>query len=366
MHSRKRGRQDEIGRASGGPWGRFAPQMSLESRDDPRRLADQIRRPLVLRELSGAQDRNRTSDTVIFSHVLYQLSYLGTEALTSPKDGSFTRGRAPSQGVARRLRHLRGRSRVSGGRCLLPLLPRLSWERPSLALPSEAALEPAGSGPHARTALAEIGGAGLAFGILWWRRLLRFRAAGRPVGRAVHAAHAVDTLLARPALRLRLSRPSALASLSQPRPEAQARQELQELALLVRLEQLAALQDVRRHRLFEGREGVSGLLEQAVDARLVGDRRAQRTAQLALGLRLVGAQPQGVGEKAPLEGDELLALIAFQAELVGQADDPLRHLFVLTAGLRTLPFLGQSLCLLVTALLRSLAGPPVPDQGGDD
>ena len=27
----------------------------------------------------GAQDRNRTSDTVIFSHVLYQLSYLGTE-----------------------------------------------------------------------------------------------------------------------------------------------------------------------------------------------------------------------------------------------------------------------------------------------
>src|SRR6185369_2222526 len=294
MHSRKRGRQDEIGRASGGPWGRFAPQMSLESRDDPRRLADQIRRPLVLRELSGAQDRNRTSDTVIFSHVLYQLSYLGTEALTSPKDGSFTRGRAPSQAVARRLRHLRGRSRVSGGRWLLPLLPRLSWERPPLTLPSEAALEPAGSGPHARTALAEIGGSGLAFGILWWRRLLRFRAAGRPVRRAVHAAHAVDTvlgrravpprrrrgLLARPALRLRsLASASALASLSQPRPEAQARQELQELALLVRLEQLAALQDVRRHRLFEGREGVSGLLEQAVDARLVGDRRAQRTAQ---------------------------------------------------------------------------------------
>ena len=25
----------------------------------------------------GAQGRNRTSDTVIFSHVLYQLSYLG-------------------------------------------------------------------------------------------------------------------------------------------------------------------------------------------------------------------------------------------------------------------------------------------------
>ena len=26
---------------------------------------------------NGAQGRNRTSDTVIFSHVLYQLSYLG-------------------------------------------------------------------------------------------------------------------------------------------------------------------------------------------------------------------------------------------------------------------------------------------------
>ncbi len=26
---------------------------------------------------SGAQGRNRTADTVIFSHVLYQLSYLG-------------------------------------------------------------------------------------------------------------------------------------------------------------------------------------------------------------------------------------------------------------------------------------------------
>jgi hypothetical protein len=26
---------------------------------------------------NGAQGRNRTTDTVIFSHVLYQLSYLG-------------------------------------------------------------------------------------------------------------------------------------------------------------------------------------------------------------------------------------------------------------------------------------------------
>ncbi len=29
-------------------------------------------------EKSGAQGRNRTTDTMIFSHVLYQLSYLGT------------------------------------------------------------------------------------------------------------------------------------------------------------------------------------------------------------------------------------------------------------------------------------------------
>ena len=28
-------------------------------------------------EGAGAQGRNRTTDTVIFSHVLYQLSYLG-------------------------------------------------------------------------------------------------------------------------------------------------------------------------------------------------------------------------------------------------------------------------------------------------
>jgi hypothetical protein len=28
-------------------------------------------------EAIGAQGRNRTTDTVIFSHVLYQLSYLG-------------------------------------------------------------------------------------------------------------------------------------------------------------------------------------------------------------------------------------------------------------------------------------------------
>ena len=30
---------------------------------------------------NGAQGRNRTTDTVIFSHVLYQLSYLGVSAV---------------------------------------------------------------------------------------------------------------------------------------------------------------------------------------------------------------------------------------------------------------------------------------------
>jgi hypothetical protein len=29
-------------------------------------------------QLDGAEGQNRTADTVIFSHVLYQLSYLGT------------------------------------------------------------------------------------------------------------------------------------------------------------------------------------------------------------------------------------------------------------------------------------------------
>ena len=33
---------------------------------------------LLFRDLSGAQSRNRTSDTRIFNPLLYQLSYLGT------------------------------------------------------------------------------------------------------------------------------------------------------------------------------------------------------------------------------------------------------------------------------------------------
>jgi hypothetical protein len=30
----------------------------------------------------GAEGQNRTGDTMIFSHVLYQLSYLGTDAVS--------------------------------------------------------------------------------------------------------------------------------------------------------------------------------------------------------------------------------------------------------------------------------------------
>ena len=53
---------------------------------------------------NGAQGRNRTTDTVIFSHVLYQLSYLG--AGPAQKDRSARRGRykGPSPHCPERLR----------------------------------------------------------------------------------------------------------------------------------------------------------------------------------------------------------------------------------------------------------------------
>ena len=41
---------------------------------------------------SGAQGRNRTTDTVIFSHVLYRLSYLGLNSSSlsaAPKLGPY-------------------------------------------------------------------------------------------------------------------------------------------------------------------------------------------------------------------------------------------------------------------------------------
>ena len=44
-----------------------------ESRDPSKFLIEKI--------LNGAEGQNRTADTVIFSHVLYQLSYLGTAGM---------------------------------------------------------------------------------------------------------------------------------------------------------------------------------------------------------------------------------------------------------------------------------------------
>src|SRR3546814_8980829 len=40
------------------------------------------------RGVNGAQGRNRTTDTMIFSHVLYQLSYLGTRGARSEEQRS--------------------------------------------------------------------------------------------------------------------------------------------------------------------------------------------------------------------------------------------------------------------------------------
>ena len=42
---------------------------------------------------NGAQGRDRTADTVIFSHVLYQLSYLGMRA-SAARSGPY-KGAAP-------------------------------------------------------------------------------------------------------------------------------------------------------------------------------------------------------------------------------------------------------------------------------
>jgi hypothetical protein len=52
----------------------------VRPQQDPRHTADSAESNLMywgFNENHGAQGRNRTTDTVIFSHVLYQLSYLG-------------------------------------------------------------------------------------------------------------------------------------------------------------------------------------------------------------------------------------------------------------------------------------------------
>ena len=60
--------------------GAAAPCVNLIDLQRAAELRGQPAVPANLLE-SGAQGRDRTADTVIFSHVLYQLSYLGTGAL---------------------------------------------------------------------------------------------------------------------------------------------------------------------------------------------------------------------------------------------------------------------------------------------
>jgi hypothetical protein len=48
--------------------------------------------------MNGAQGRNRTTDTVIFSHVLYQLSYLGFRGRGARRAGRLS---APPPGAER-------------------------------------------------------------------------------------------------------------------------------------------------------------------------------------------------------------------------------------------------------------------------
>ena len=45
--------------------------------------------------LNGAQGQNRTADTVIFSHVLYQLSYLGAGPSTGLVGAVVIESRSP-------------------------------------------------------------------------------------------------------------------------------------------------------------------------------------------------------------------------------------------------------------------------------
>src|SRR3546814_4777748 len=55
------------------------------------------------RGVNGAQGRNRTTDTMIFSHVLYQLSYLGTRGAVGM--GRPKRPPAPSAARSRSEEH---------------------------------------------------------------------------------------------------------------------------------------------------------------------------------------------------------------------------------------------------------------------
>ena len=60
---------------------------------------------------SGAEGQNRTADTMIFSHVLYQLSYLG--ALRRGKTFEYSTGR-PVSTTRSRVARSRGAVTLSG------------------------------------------------------------------------------------------------------------------------------------------------------------------------------------------------------------------------------------------------------------
>jgi hypothetical protein len=71
------------GAGADAPPGERAPRVTTrtERRDEARseRACRGVRGGEAPRISIGAEGQNRTADTVIFSHVLYQLSYLGTE-----------------------------------------------------------------------------------------------------------------------------------------------------------------------------------------------------------------------------------------------------------------------------------------------
>ena len=57
--------------------GQGRERSSAEVRTSGEVLERDGTKPISLARRNGAQGRNRTTDTMIFSHVLYQLSYLG-------------------------------------------------------------------------------------------------------------------------------------------------------------------------------------------------------------------------------------------------------------------------------------------------
>lgn len=78
-----------------------------------------------IKEKSGAEGRNRTADTTIFSRMLYRLSYLGTEANCILRGcGVPVKGRESGQKPA--CSRFEGRPILPAARCLLALIAHRS------------------------------------------------------------------------------------------------------------------------------------------------------------------------------------------------------------------------------------------------